>query len=111
MILQVPQLQRTDYLSAGWPAVAAVFVFDVAVTVAVQHATADVLAAPAAVFRSAVAVALCVVAAAELAVVVSAVEMFVIGALVVHVVAAAAVVAGPQALLTAFAKGHCFVVD
>lgn len=110
MILQAPQRQQTDYLSAGWPAVAAVFVFGAAVTAAVQCVTAVALAAPAAAFRSAVAVALCVVAAAERAVAVSAVEMFVIGAFVVHVAAVVAV-AEPQALLIAFATGHCFVVD
>lgn len=79
--------------------VAAVFVFDVVVTA---------VAVTAVVFRFAVVVILC--AAAELAVAVSAAEVFVIGALV-HDVAVAVVAAGPQALLRAFARGHCFVVD
>lgn len=80
--------------------VAAVFVFDVVVTAV----------AVTAVFRFAVVVVLCAAAAAELAVAVSAAEVFVIGALV-HDVAVAVVAAGPQALLRAFARGHCFVAD
>lgn len=81
--------------------VAAVFVFDVVVTA---------VAVTAVVFQFAVVVILCAAAAAELAVAVSAAEVFVIGALV-HDVAVAVVAAGPQALLRAFARGHCFVVD
>lgn len=106
-MVQVPPLQLTDYLNAA----ADVFVFG---AVSVLHGAAVVVVAE--VLQSAVAAAavLCVVAAAvsEPAVAVSAVGMFVIGVLVVHdVVAVAVVVAGPQALLIAFARGHCFAVD
>lgn len=58
----------------------------------------------------AVAVAPCVVAAAEMAVVVSAVEVSEIGVHVVHD-AVAVVVAGLQVLPAVSAKEHCFVGD
>lgn len=61
-----------------------------------------------AVARQSAAVDQCVEAAAP-AVKTSAVEMFEIAVLVVHDVAAAAVVAGPRGLPAAFAKGRCFV--
>lgn len=90
--------------------------FGAVVTVAVQHVTAaDAVAVTAVVFQFAAvaAVVLYAAAAAEPAVAVSAVAMFVIDALVVYdvAVAVAVVVAGPQALLTTFVRGHCFVVD
>lgn len=69
-----------------------------------------VFAADAAVaLQCAAAVVLYFVAAVEMIVGVSAVEMFVTGVLVVHDVAV--VVAGPQALPTTFAIGHCFAVN
>lgn len=88
----------------------------VVTVVALNVAAADVVVVLAVVHQSAVvvvaaAVVRCVVAAAGLAEAVNAVERFVIGVLVVHDVAVAVVVAGPQALPTAFARGHCFVVD
>lgn len=118
-MVQVPQLQRTDYLDAGRSVAAAVFAFGAVVTVAVQYVTAaDAVAVTAVVFQSAAAavavvaaVVLYAAAAAELAVAVGVVEMFVIDALVVYAVAAAVAAAGPPALLTAFVRGHCFVVD
>lgn len=79
--------------------------FGAAVTVA------DAVVVSAVVFQSAVVVVLYSVADVEMAVAVSAAEMFVIGVLVVPDVAVAVVVAGPQALLITFARGHCFVVD
>ncbi len=88
--------------------------------VVLNVAAADVVVVFAALRQSAVVVVVVVAvvvvrvvvaAAAELAEAVDTVEMFVIGVLVVHDVAVAVVVAGPQALLTTFARGHCFVAD
>lgn len=103
-MVQEPPLQPTDYLNAG----------GLVATAGLHVADADVLVVFAVVLQSsvvaAVAVVLCVAAAAaELAVTVSAVEMFATGVVVVHNIAG--VVAGPQALPTAFAGEHYFVVD
>lgn len=93
--MQAPTLQLAHYSNAEWPAAAVVIVFGAA-----ESATAVVL-------QSAVAVVLSFVAAVS----VSGVELFVTAVLVVHDAAVAAVVAEPQALLTASAGGHCFAAD
>jgi len=94
---------------------AAVLVFGSVVVLHVA-AAADVLVvfavalqSPVVAAAAAVVLSVAAAAAAELAVAVSALERFAIGMLVGHDVAV--VVAGPQALPTAFVREHCFVVD
>lgn len=101
MTVQVPRLQLGDCLK-------------VAADVSAFGAVVLYVAAAAAVVVMAVvpqfAVAAVVLCAGAAAVAVSAAGLFVTGVLAVHDVVAVAA-AGPQALLTAFATGHCFAED